>query len=139
MGKRRTARTLALQALYQWNLQQDERTYPWESCRDEDTEPAAIDFAKTLVEGVIQHRDAIDVAISKHVHNWAMDRLSVVDRNVLRIAVFELLYLDDIPPAVTINEAIEIAKQFGDDESGGFVNGILDGLSKSLGVAKASG
>lgn len=139
MGKRRTARTLALQALYQWNLQQDERTYPWESCRDEDTEPAAIDFAKTLVEGVIQHRDAIDVAISKHAHNWAMDRLSVVDRNVLRIAVFELLYLDDIPPAVTINEAIEIAKQFGDDESGGFVNGILDGLSKSLGVAKASG
>ncbi len=139
MGRRRTARTLALQALYQWNLQQDERTYPWESCRDGDTEPAAIDFAKTLVEGVIQHRDAIDAAISKHAHNWAMDRLSVVDRNVLRIAVFELLYLEDIPPAVTINEAIEIAKQFGDDESGGFVNGILDGLSKSLGVAKASG
>ena len=96
-------------------------------------------FAQTLLEGVIQHRDAIDTAISKHVRNWSMDRLSVVDRNVLRIAVFELLYLDDIPPAVTINEAIEIAKQFGDDESGGFVNGILDGLSKSLGEAKASG
>ncbi len=96
-------------------------------------------FAKTLVEGVIQHRDAIDAEISKHAHNWAMDRLSVVDRNVLRIAVFELLYLEDIPPVVTINEAIEIAKQFGDDESGGFVNGILDGLLKSLGVAKASG
>ncbi len=139
MGRRRTARTLALQALYQWNLQQDERTYPWEGWRDGDTEPAAIDFAKTLVEGVIQHRDAIDAAISKNAHNWAIDRLSVVDRNVLRIAVFELLYLDDIPPAVTINEAIEIAKQFGDDESGGFVNGILDGLSKSQGVAKASG
>jgi N utilization substance protein B len=68
-----------------------------------------------------------------------MDRLSVVDRNVLRIAVFELLYLEDIPSAVTINEAIEIAKQFGDDESGGFVNGILDGLSKSQRVAKTSG
>lgn len=139
MGKRRTARTLALQALYQWNLQPEQPTRPWDSWNDQDTEPAAIDFAKSLVEGVIQHRDTIDAAISKYTHNWAMDRLSIVDRNVLRIAVFELLYLDDIPPAVTINEAIEIAKQFGDDESGGFVNGILDGLSKSLDVAKASG
>ena len=140
MGRRRTARTLALQALYQWNLQQKQLTQPpWDSWNDRDTEPAAIDFAKSLVEGVIQHRDAIDAAISKHAHNWAIDRLSVVDRNVLRIAVFELLYLDDIPSAFTINEAIEIAKQFGDDESGGFVNGILDGLSKSPGVTKASG
>ncbi|HIA14727.1 MAG TPA: transcription antitermination factor NusB [Nitrospirales bacterium] len=139
MGRRRTARTLALQALYQWNLQQRQLTQPWDSWNDQDTEPAAIDFAKTLVEGVIQHRDSIDAAISKHAHHWAMDRLSVVDRNVLRIAVFELLYLEDIPSAVTINEAIEIAKQFGDDESGGFVNGILDGLSKSQRVAKTSG
>ncbi len=103
-----------------------------------DTEPSVIDFGKSLVRGVIQHRDVIDATISKHAHNWAIDRLSVVDRNVLRIAVYELLYLDDIPPAVIINEAIEIAKQFGDDESGGFVNGILDGFSKSQGVAKAS-
>ena len=139
MGKRRTARTLALQALYQWNLQQEQATQPWDSWDDRDVDPSSMVFAKTLVEGVIQHRDAIDAAISKHAHNWGMNRLSVVDRNVLRIAVFELLYLEDIPLAVTINEAIEIAKQFGDDESGGFVNGILDGLSKSQGVAKASG
>ena len=113
--------------------------YPWESCRDGDVESVVIDFAKTLIEGVIQHRETIDDMISKHTHNWTMERLSIVDRNVLRIAAFELLYLNDIPTVVTINEAIEIAKQFGDDESGGFVNGILDGLSKNLGVAKASG
>ena len=138
VGKRRTARTLALQALYQWNLRQDERRDPWEHEHDEETDPAIIAFAETLVGGVVQHRDAIDTVISKYAHNWAMDRLSVVDRNVLRIAVFELLYQEDIPSAVTINEAIEIAKQFGDDESGGFVNGILDGISKSMAVAKAS-
>ncbi len=136
MGRRRAARTLAIQALYQWNFQQDERMYPWESCRDGDIDSVAIDFAKTLLEGVIQHREVIDDVISKHMHNWAMNRLSVVDRNVLRIAVFELLYLEDIPSAVTINEAIEIAKEFGDDESGGFVNGVLDGLTKSIGATK---
>ncbi len=138
MGTRRTARTRALQALYEWTLQQEQPTQPWESWSNVDTEPSVIDFGKSLVRGVIQHRDVIDATISKHAHNWAIDRLSVVDRNVLRIAVYELLYLDDIPPAVIINEAIEIAKQFGDDESGGFVNGILDGFSKSQGVAKAS-
>ena len=112
--------------------------YPWESGRDGDAECATVAFAKTLVDGVIQHRDVIDTAIEKHIHHWAMDRLSVVDRNVLRIAVFELLYLEDIPPAVTMNEAIEIAKQFGDSESGGFVNGILDAFSRRCGVSEAS-
>ncbi len=131
MGTRRTARTLALQVLYRWNLQQDVTIQAWENWVVGDADPSAVAFAKMLVDGVIAHRESVDALISKHTRNWAVDRLSMVDRNVLRIGIFELMYCDDIPSAVTINEAIEVAKQFGDDDSGSFVNGVLDALAKS--------
>ena len=85
-----------------------------------------VEFAARLVEGTIAHRDAIDQRLQSVTRNWDLRRMAVVDRNVLRMAVFELLHCADVPPKVAINEAIEIGKKFSTANSGGFVNGILD-------------
>ena len=84
------------------------------------------DFALNLVEGVVQHRAETDERISRYAENYELGRLAVVDRNILRLAIYEMLHRHDIPPVVSINEAIEIAKRFGTAESSRFVNGILD-------------
>jgi transcription antitermination factor NusB len=84
-----------------------------------------------LVRGVMKHREEIDRLISKYATNWDIARMAVIDRNILRFATFELLFADDIPPKVSINEAIDIAKRFGDKDSGSFVNGILDKIHKT--------
>ena len=89
-------------------------------------------FAEPLIRGTLQHRDAIDVEIMKHVKNWELHRIAAVDRNVLRLAIFEMLHRDDIPPVVSINEAVDIAKKFSTDDSGKFVNGILDKIKGEL-------
>ena len=81
-------------------------------------------FADPLIRGVIDARVEIDAAIEKHVRNWSLDRMAAVDRNVLRLAVYEMLHRDDIPPVVSINEAVDIAKKFSTHDSGKFVNGI---------------
>jgi len=86
-------------------------------------------FFSVLVIGAFQHLDEIDRIINDISRNWKLDRMAVVDRNIIRCAVFELLYLSDIPPTVTINEAIEIAKRYGTEDSPGFVNGILDRIA----------
>ncbi len=83
-------------------------------------------FADTLVKGVLQHRDALDDFIRKHAKNWDLHRIAVVDRNILRLAIHEMLHREDIPPVVSINEAVDIAKKFSTHDSGKFVNGILD-------------
>lgn len=88
-------------------------------------------FAEQLIRGVLQHHQAIDDLISKYTEHWTVDRLGTVDRNAIRIAVFEMLYLDDIPPAVSINEAVDVAKLFSSRESGKFVNGVLDKIHLS--------
>ena len=139
MGSRRTSRTLALQTLYQWNLQRDALVYPWEHGYEGEADSGVIDFAKILINGVIQHHDAIDDTIEKCAQHWAIDRLALIDLSILRIAIFEILYQEDIPPVVTINEAIELAKLFGDVESGRFVIGVLDSLLGVDSVARASG
>ena len=84
-----------------------------------------------MFEGVISHVTELDKLIGQYAENWTVSRMAVIDRNVLRIAVYELLHLADVPARVTMNEAIDIVKRFGDDQSGAFVNGILDELSKS--------
>lgn len=86
-------------------------------------------FFSVLVIGTFRHLDEIDRIINDISKNWKLDRMAVVDRNIIRCAVFELLYLSDIPPTVTINEAIEIAKRYGTEDSPGFVNGILDRIA----------
>jgi N utilization substance protein B len=89
-------------------------------------------FAEPLIRGTLEHRDAIDARIQQYTRNWELSRMAVVDRNILRLAVYEMLYRDDIPPVVSINEAVDIAKRFSTDESGRFVNGILDKVKGDL-------
>lgn len=89
-------------------------------------------FAEKLIHGVIDNKEKVDSIISRFAEKWTMERMAVVDRNVLRIAVYEMLYCPDIPPVVSINEAVEIVKAFGGENSGGFINGILNSVKDSL-------
>lgn len=101
----------------------DEANAPVE---DELSESVAVDFAKILIDGVRAHLSSIDAAITVASRNWTVSRMARVDRNILRIGTFEINYLSDVPPNVSINEAIEIAKRFGTDDSPMFINGVLD-------------
>lgn len=158
MGKRREARERAVQFLFQYDLNQPEdldqtlRSF-WESQRAaalaEEKGPATWgqpvelpppsveelamrEFADPLIRGALEHRDEIDQCIKKCVQNWDLPRIAAVDRNILRLAIYEMLYREDIPPVVTINEAVEIAKKFSTQDSGRFVNGILDKVRAEL-------
>ncbi len=133
MGTRRLAREQALQALFYLDMHQDPGASSVElfrSCftRDTPAEP----FFHCLVDGVQEHCKRIDAVIEQFSSNWKLPRMSCVDRNVLRIAAFELLYCEDIPPKVTINEAIDVGKRFGTEESGAFINGILDSIRLAI-------
>jgi N utilization substance protein B len=89
-------------------------------------------FSEPLIRGALQHRDVIDDHIKKHVKNWDFNRIAPVDRNILRLAIYEMLHREDIPPVVSINEAVDIAKKFSTEDSGKFVNGILDKVKAEL-------
>ncbi len=89
-------------------------------------------FADPLISGTLENRPRIDEEIVRHAANWTIDRIAVVDRNILRLAIYEMLFRDDIPPVVSINEAVDIAKRFSTDDSGKFVNGILDKVKAGL-------
>jgi N utilization substance protein B len=91
----------------------------------------AADYAKSLVRGALEHREEIDGLIGQQAENWRLERMPAVDRNVLRLAVFEFLYETDVPKLVILDEAIELAKKYGSEQSGRFVNGVLDGLLKA--------
>ncbi|MCE2557610.1 MAG: transcription antitermination factor NusB [Acidobacteria bacterium] len=92
----------------------------------------ALDYARTLVEGSLAHRESIDRMVADQADNWRLERMPVVDRNVLRLAVYEMRFQSDVPAVVVIDEAIELAKKFGSEQSGRFVNGILDALRATL-------
>lgn len=157
MGIRHEAREWALQFLFQsefnradtldegfrlfWEHQDSEKTIaskppapgPGGLPPKEDRACAkARQFAEELARGVIAHHPDIDPLISKHAENWEIDRMGTVDRNAMRIAVFEMLYRDDIPPVVSINEAVDLAKAYSSIDSGKFVNGILDRIRKEI-------
>ena len=89
-------------------------------------------FSEPLIKGVLQHKDSVDAEIQKYAHNWDIRRMAAVDRNILRLAVYEMRHRQDIPPVVSINEAVEIAKRFSTQDSGKFVNGILDKVKGDL-------
>ncbi|NLW45911.1 MAG: transcription antitermination factor NusB [Firmicutes bacterium] len=91
-------------------------------------------FLKQLVEGTMTHLAEIDAEISKYAQDWKLDRMLSTDRNILRMSLFELKYLKDIPAGVTVNEAVELAKVYGDDDSGRFINGILGNIIRSSGL-----
>lgn len=135
MGSRRTGRERALQALYQ--LDQNDKATPteavdaaWAASDDgQARDAAAHTFALELVQGVREHLADLDALIEQHSQNWRLERMQRVDRNVLRLGVFELKHRDDIPRKVTINEAIELAKLFGTEDSASFINGLLDRIA----------
>jgi N utilization substance protein B len=95
--------------------------------------PEIRDFTTTLVTGVIQRRDEIDAFIQECSTNWSLERIGMVERNILRFAIYELCFLPDIPPNVTINEAVEVAKKYGTEEAPAFINGILDCVKHAVG------
>lgn len=129
MGLRREGRELALQMLYaQDTLHGDLRETLCGFREGVEVAPRTREFAEALVQGVQQHREAIDQAIVGRSKNWALSRMPRVDLNIMRLAAYELMFRHDIPKKVSINEAIEIAKKYGDKESPAFVNGILDEL-----------
>lgn len=101
----------------------------WEFCP---AKPNVREFAQPLIDGMVAHLPEIDERIARYCDNYEFRRIAPVDRNVLRLAIFEMLYRDDIPPVVSINEAIELAKMFGGPDSGRFVNGILDRVKGDL-------
>ena len=131
MGTRRKSRELALQALYQGELAGQAGLLDFEEfCAHFQVNKKAIPYAKKLLGGVQGKKEEIDQLISRYAENWRLERMSVIDRNILRLAVYELRYQDDVPTSVAINEAVEIAKRYSTDDSGPFINGILDAMAK---------
>lgn len=132
MGKRRKARGLVLECLYAWEVGQEPPEKVLEdvlsrSPADEETR----EFASRLFRAACEHGPALDEAIGRAAENWGLKRMAVLDRNLLRLAAAELLYFpEEVPPKVAINEAIEVAKRYGSDDSPRFVNGILDRILK---------
>ncbi len=137
--KRRKAREYALQLLFQLDIRKEKPSITlfrrfW---TDEDPDEDVRAFAEEIVKGTFKHIRSINAKVLASARNWTLDRMAVIDRNVLRLATYEILYRMDIPPSVTINEAIELAKKYGTDESGAFVNGILDSVARAAGKVDA--
>ncbi|MDP8298891.1 MAG: transcription antitermination factor NusB [Candidatus Tantalella remota] len=141
MRKRTLSREIALKVLYANDITGE----PVEDClskyweHDENTDDSVRGFAEDIVNGVNANKDELDRTITEYAANWEMGRMATVDRNILRIASYELLFAPDIPPKVAINEAIEMAKKYGDKDSGKFVNGILDKVNKTGRLMRDSG
>jgi N utilization substance protein B len=140
MGLRRQARERAVQALYQLDSndalasgQTAEALHVfWQSL--EPTEPEVEELASPLIDGVLAHLEELDRTVEQVSANWRVSRMAKVDRNVLRLGCFELLHRPDVPPKVAINEAIDIATRYGSEESGAFINGILDKIAQRVGL-----
>jgi N utilization substance protein B len=131
--KRRITREKVLQALYAYELSQEPITSIVENILGELRKDAqAFEFAKEILYKTVQHQAAVDKKIRAKVDNWEFSRLAIIDRLVLRMGISELMYCPDIPPKVTINEAIEIAKEFSTEKSGKFVNGVLDAILEDM-------
>jgi len=136
MGKRREGREAAVQFLFQDDLNKTDAAAVAEALEEfwtlRESSARTRQFATELIQGVLANHDAIDERIKKVTANYELHRIAPVDRNVLRVAIYEMLYTSEVPPVVCINEAIEIAKRFGSEDSGRFVNGILDRLKEEV-------
>jgi N utilization substance protein B len=139
MGRRRKARESALQILFQleFNKPQIDKVVD-QFWKEKKASEEIRDYSNWIVKGIVSHQDKIDNLIQSLSNHWRLSRMAHVDRNILRIAVFEFLYEKDTAPAVIINEAIEIAKKYSSDEAAAFVNGILDAVKKKLETRKDS-
>ncbi|QQR81541.1 MAG: transcription antitermination factor NusB [Deltaproteobacteria bacterium] len=140
MGTRRLAREIGLQLLYEMEMKQAEPrsilSLFWKKDPKNDYDQEILDdtkeYATELVEGVYRNIKEIDHVIEKHAHHWKLARMAVVDRNILRLGAYELLYQHAVPVSVVLDEAVEISKKFGTAESSAFVNGILDHVAKEV-------
>ena len=133
MGARREGRELALQVLYSLDLNPMDTRESLRLMRENARVASGVRlFAEEVVTGVIANREALDARINDQSTNWTLSRMTKIDLNILRIAVYELLFRPDIPKNVTMNEAIEVAKKFGTEESPAFVNGILDEIAGTV-------
>jgi len=132
MGKRRKSREIALQALYMFETNHPDLgsilDFSW---IEEEANEETLDFSEKLVRGTIQNITEIDDIIKRYTKNWKFERIETIDKTVLRMSIYSLLFQKDIPAPVTINEGIELAKLFGGENSGTFVNGILDAVRKN--------
>src|SRR5919204_6059023 len=133
MGRRRQSRETALQLLYALDITRaNVREVLRAGWAEKMLSPEIRDFTTTLVTGVIERRDEIDTFIQEYSTNWSLERIGLVERNILRFAIYELCFLPDIPPNVTINEAVEVAKKYGTEEAPAFINGILDRVKHAV-------
>ena len=140
MGNRRVAREMALKILFQVDLvhcnvdEASSYTFQMENIIQSHDADAVISFSLELVKGVLSHLSEIDSLLKKHANNWSLDRMANIDRNILRIAIYEIVFIDSIPKSVSINEAVELARKYSTENSFSFVNGVLGRIEK--GVAK---
>ena len=133
-GKRRLGREFAIQFLYQYDMgggELDDALQLFWLTQNEVNDTVRA-FATELIRGCFANRAVVDEKIQKYTEHWELNRIAAVDRNILRLAIYEMVCRDDIPPVVSINEAVDIAKKFSTRESGAFVNGILDRLKADL-------
>ncbi|WP_026674915.1 transcription antitermination factor NusB [Alkalihalobacterium bogoriense] len=127
---RRLARLRAVQALFQIDLTGSQWQEAIESTLDENEETSP--FLENLVQGTLEHKPEIDSILKKNIENWSLERVGNVDRAILRMAIYEILHIEDIPKNVTFNEAIELGKAFGGEESGRFINGVLSNVVEQI-------
>jgi len=130
--RRRLAREMVLKVLFQLDLGKTDLDIALENVLEEEESCRVKDFVRSLVKGTIDSLPKIDEVINRFAHEWTVDRMAAVDRNLLRLAVYEIMFLDDIPSAVSINEAVELAKVYGTEESSKFINGILGNIVRSV-------
>jgi len=133
MSSRRRSREMAIQVLYQVDMAQSDLAEALRLFCEHFEAPESIrDFAFELSRGVDEHREEVDTLIKRFSEHWRLERMPTVDRNILRLAIYELLYRSDIPAKVSINEAVDLGKKYGSEDSGSFINGILDRIRLHL-------
>jgi transcription antitermination protein NusB len=139
MASRRKSREFALQMLFQWEVGAHSPQKVIASFLPTHNAGAEVkEFARGLFEGTVEHIESIDPLLRSHTEHWKLERMAAVDRNVLRLALYEMLHHPETPPAVVINEALELARRFSAAESVEFVNGVLDAVRKALPLAASS-
>jgi len=139
MGSRRLARTLAFQAIYSWDVSRQPLEsfydFSWISSEDlQNLDEETSLFARLLIGGTVENLGEVDVLISENLKNWEIGRINKVDLAILRLSTYSLKHLKDIPPRVTIDEAVDLSKKFASEDSYRFVNGVLDGIKRNLGL-----
>ncbi|MCJ7684234.1 MAG: transcription antitermination factor NusB [Desulfobacteraceae bacterium] len=133
MGERRRARELAIQVLFHLEFSPDDPSVVFDLiCENFDARESIRDFSKKLVLGVWDKKKTLDKIISEASKNWRIERMARLDKSILRLAAFEIMFIEDIPPKVSLDEAVEIGKKFGGEDSGRYINGVLDNIYSAM-------